>query len=63
MNHTLGGYFNKVVSFWLIKETEKVLDFIIKQRNIIQCMFESELWGLTNCITDILVRICTVRDI
>lgn len=52
-----------MVSFWLIKETEKVLDFIIKQRNIIQCMFESELWGLTNCITDILVRICTVRDI
>lgn len=35
LNHTLGGYFNKIVSFWLIKETQKMLEFIINQRHIV----------------------------
>ena len=30
INHTLGGYFNKIVSFWLIKETQKMLEYIIR---------------------------------
>ena len=63
LNQTLGGYFNKIVSFWLIKETEKMLNYIIKQRGIVQNLFEHHLWGLTSSITDIIVRLCTVRDI
>jgi hypothetical protein len=63
INQTLGGYFNKIVSFWLIKETQKILEFLIEQREIIAVMFENHLSGLSSSITDLLVRFCTVRDI
>jgi hypothetical protein len=29
LNPTLGGFFNKIVSFFLLKETDKTLSFII----------------------------------
>jgi hypothetical protein len=63
LNHTLGGYFNKIVSFWLIKETRKMLEFLINQRFIIATMFETHLFGLSSCVTDLIVRFCTVHDI
>jgi hypothetical protein len=63
INHTLGGYFNKIVSFWLIKEPQRMLDFVMSQRQIISSMFETHLFGLSSCVTDLIVRFCTVRDI
>jgi hypothetical protein len=63
LNHTLGGYFNKIVSFWLIKETRKMLEFLMNQRFIVATMFETHLFGLSSCVTDLIVRFCTVRDI
>ena len=63
INHTLGGYFNKIVSFWLIKEPQRMLDFVMSQRQIISSMFETHLFGLSSCMTDLIVRFCTVRDI
>jgi|LauGreDrversion4_2_1035121.scaffolds.fasta_scaffold161342_1 hypothetical protein len=63
INQTLAGYFNKIVSFWLIKEPAKVLSFVIGKKDIISSMFEHHLWGLTSSVTDLLVRFCTVKDI
>ena len=39
LNATLGGYFNKIISFWLIKHPDQILNFVIKQKNIISSMF------------------------
>jgi hypothetical protein len=39
LNPTLGGYLNKIVSFWLIKETEPTLNYIIRNRTIIDSLF------------------------
>lgn len=64
LNHTLGGYFNKIVSFWLIKETQNMLMYICRERHVlIPSFFDSQLWGHTSSITDLVVRICTVKDI
>lgn len=59
LNATIGGYINKIVSYWLIKETELTLKLIIRQKGIISSLF-NHLY-LTSCVTDLLVRICTVR--
>jgi hypothetical protein len=63
MNHTLGGYFNKIVSFWLIKEPQKMLEFVISQRSILSTIFETHLSGLSTFVTDLIVRFCTVKEI
>ena len=63
INQTLAGYFNKIVSFWLIKEPERLLDKVINSKEIISSMFEHHMWGLTSSITDLLIRFCTVKDI
>ena len=39
LNPTLGGYLNKIVSFWLIKAADKILYFIIKQKTVISNLF------------------------
>ncbi|CDW80337.1 UNKNOWN [Stylonychia lemnae] len=61
LNPTLGGYLNKIVSFWLIRDSELILRYIIKNISIIESLF-SHLY-LTQCVTDILVRLCTVKNI
>ena len=40
-----------------------MLEFVISQRQIISTMFETHLFGLSTCVTDLIVRFCTVRDI
>lgn len=59
LNITLGGYINKVASYWLIKEPQVVLHFIIRQNTIVSGLFNNLY--LTHCVTDILIRLCTVR--
>jgi hypothetical protein len=64
LNHTLGGYFNKIISFWLIKETQGLLSYVVREKNIIiPSLFDSQLWGHTSSVTDLIVRLCTVKDI
>ena len=63
INQTLAGYFNKIVSFWLIKEPQRLLAFVISSKEIVSSMFEHHMWGLTSSITDLLIRFCTVKDI
>jgi hypothetical protein len=40
-----------------------MLEFLIKERYIVACMFETHLFGLSSCVTDLIVRFCTVHDI
>jgi hypothetical protein len=62
LNSTLGGYLNKIVSFWLIRETQNILHYIIKNKTAIVNGLYNHIY-LSQCITDLLVRICTVKDI
>ncbi len=40
-----------------------MLEFLMNQRYIIATMFETHLFGLSSCVTDLIVRFCTVHDI
>jgi flagellar basal body-associated protein FliL len=41
-----------------------MLAYICRERHVlIPSLFDSQLWGHTSSITDIIVRLCTVRDI
>ena len=35
----------------------------MSQRTIVSSMFETHLFGLSTCVTDLIVRFCTVKDI
>ena len=61
LNPTLGGYVNRILSFWLIKRPEEFLAYIVKKRDLIQSLF-NHLY-LTRCVTDLLVRICTIPEV
>lgn len=61
LNPTLGGYINKIVSFWMIKRTDVFLDYLTKRKNLVQQFF-NHLY-LTQCVTDLIVRLCTIQDI
>jgi len=61
LNPTLGGYLNKILSFWLIKRPEQFLNYVISKKGFVQALF-NHLY-LTQCVTDLLVRLCTVPDI
>lgn len=61
LNPTLGGYLNKIFSFWLIKRPETFLKYVIAKKDFVQNLF-NHLY-LTQCVTDLLSRLCTVPDI
>ena len=61
LNPTLGGYINKIISFWLIKRTDVFLSYLCRRKNLIQQFF-NHLY-LTHCVTDLIVRLCTLQDI
>ena len=64
LNPTLGGYLNKIFSFWLMKQPRKFLNFISQgQRTtkIVQNLF-SHLY-LSHCVVDLLVRFCCVPNL
>jgi len=35
LNPTLGGYLNKILSFWLIKRPDKFLNYVISKKDFI----------------------------
>lgn len=61
LNATLGGYLNRILTFWLMKRPDAFLAYIVKKRDLIQNLF-NHLY-LTKCVTDFLVRLCTVPEI
>lgn len=64
LNETLGGYINKVVSYWLMKEPQVFLKYIgasNRRSKLVESLF-NHLY-LSECVTDLLVRICTVPDL
>jgi hypothetical protein len=57
----LGGYLNKIISYWLIKDPDYIMDYVTetsRRFELIDCMF-SHLY-LSNCVTDLIVRFCTI---
>ena len=39
LNPTLGGYLNKILSFWLIKRPEKFLNYVITKKDFVKSLF------------------------
>lgn len=58
LNSTLCGYFNKVLSFWLIKKPGRVLEFLSKNSNFLVDLVDHIY--LNSSIIDIIIRICCV---
>lgn len=61
LNSTLGGYINKIISYWLKQKPEIILSYLAEANSrcdLIDSMF-NHLY-LSNCVTDLLVRFCTV---
>ena len=58
LNITLGGYVNKILSFWLIKRPIVMLHYLMKKKDFIAHLFFNLELG--SCVTDLLVRLCTV---
>ena len=61
LNPTLGGYINKILRFWLSKRPVDFIRYIIKKRDLVQAIF-NHLY-LTDCVTDLLVNLCTVQTL
>jgi len=64
LNATLGGYLNKIISFWLIKRPQILLKYFTassRRSLLIDSMF-NHLY-LSHCVTDLLVRLCTVATV
>jgi len=61
LNQTLGGYINKILSFWLMKEPEILLAYLVhpvRRSKLIDSLF-NHLY-MSSCVIDILVRLCTI---
>lgn len=58
LNSTLCGYYNKVLSFWLIKKPGKVIEFLSKNSNLLFDLVDHIY--LNSSIIDIIIRICCV---
>jgi len=58
LNSTLCGYFNKILSFWLIKKPNQMIRYIKASSNFINDLINHIY--LNSSIIDILVRICCI---
>jgi hypothetical protein len=61
LNTTLGGYLNKVFSFWLLQRPAEMVDFFIKNKERVLAMIKHLYLG--NCVSDLLIRICCVKQV
>lgn len=61
LNSTLCGYFNKVLSFWLIKKPAELMDFFDKNTNYLGEMIDHIY--LNSSIIDIIIRIFCVQGL
>ena len=61
LNPTLGGYVNKILTFWLARRPKDLVRYIIKKRDLVQSIF-NHLY-LTDCVTDLLVNLCTLQSL
>jgi hypothetical protein len=61
LNSTLCGYFNKVLSFWLIKKPGKITEFLNKNSHLMSDLVDHIY--LNSSIIDIIIRICCVQQL
>ncbi len=61
LNSTLCGYFNKILSFWILKKPEKMVEFMEQNVNCVNDMIEHIYHNAS--MVDILIRICCIKDI
>jgi hypothetical protein len=61
LNPTLGGYLNKIISYWLLKMPQVLLLYLSdddRRLKIVENMFNH--FYLSHCVTDLLVRMLTI---
>jgi len=58
LNSTLCGYFNKILSFWLIKKPGQMIRYLSQNSTCINDIVEHIY--LNSSIIDVLIRICCV---
>lgn len=61
LNSTLCGYFNKVLSFWLIKKPGKLVEFFDLNQNFLGDLIDHIY--LNSSIIDIIIRIFCVQGL
>lgn len=61
LNSTLCGYFNKVLSFWLIKKPGKLMEFFDLNQNFLGDLIDHIY--LNSSIIDIIIRIFCVQGL
>lgn len=64
LNQTLGGYLHKILSYWLMKKPNIILNYLLEPKRklfFVEAMF-NHLY-LASCITDLVVRLCTVSQV
>lgn len=64
LNQTLGGYLNKILSYWLLKMPQVLLLYLSdseRRCQLVETMF-NHLY-LSHCVTDLLVRFLTVTEL
>lgn len=59
LNITLSGYFNKIVSFWLIKKPSEMIKYLSENNNCVSNMVEHIF--INHSIINIIIRICCVQ--
>ena len=61
LNSTLCGYFNKIISFWLIKKPNEMMNYIKQRQNLINNLIDHIY--LNSSIIDVIVRICCIQGL
>ena len=59
LNSTLCGYFNKILSFWLLKKPLQVTEYLYNNMAIISSLIDHVY--LNSSMNDIVIRICCVQ--
>lgn len=64
LNPTLGGYLNKILSYWLMKMPNVMLQYLsheARMTQLVNSLFNHLYLG--HCVTDLLVRLCTMVEL
>jgi hypothetical protein len=61
LNSTLCGYFNKIISFWLIKKPELMIDYFGNNPQHMTNLLEHIY--LNSSIIDLVIRICCIQGL
>ena len=61
LNSTLCGYFNKIISFWMIKKPEQMIEYFTNNPSSVNNLLEHIY--LNSSIIDLVIRICCIQNL